>query len=365
MILYVSLTIWLLLLLFLGLRPDSIDAFESWPCLPEDREARMNLYIVSFLSFLTFSLMWFLTAFRSSAIGNDTANYLWYFNHFAQGPDRTSSLEIGYQYLNYYIGKITRNQHYFLIIIATIMYDGAGVYFFKYSRNSAISALLCYCLFFPAFACILRQGIAMVIALYGYQLLKNGKKLPASLLFLLATAFHTSAIICFLLFLDLKILKKKWFVLGMTALCAIISLTGILRTVVDALFPRYAGYFEGQYASSGWLAISFYLLTYFIFYFLINKSIDDNDKADKYVATNFTLLLILTSFGYAVNLFERAGEYFQLIAVAEIPNMLYRGKVKNFRLWLFGICVVYLAFFIVILIYRPGWNHLYPYEFWH
>ena len=41
------------------------------------------------------------------------------------------------------------------------------------------------------------------------------------------------------------------------------------------------------------------------------------------------------------------------------------GKIKHFRLWLFGICIVYLAFFIATLIYRPGWNHLYPYEFWH
>ena len=75
--------------------------------------------------------------------------------------------------------------------------------------------------------------------------------------------------------------------------------------------------------------------------------------------------MILTAFGYAMNLFERAGEYFLLIAVVELPNMLYRGKVKSFRLWLFGICAVFLIVSVLILIYRPGWTHMYPYEFWH
>ncbi len=365
MILYICLAILYLFLLFLGLRPDSIDAFESWPCLPENREVRMNHYIVTFLSFLSFVLLWFLTAFRSSAIGNDTANYLWYFDHFTQGIDHSSRIELGYQYLNFFLGKIIHDRHSFLIAMATIMYVGVGIYIFKFSRNTAISLCLFFSFFFSVYVNILRQGIAMLIALYGYQLLKNGKKIPAALLFLLATSFHTTAIVCFLLLLDLKILEKRWFVLSLTAFCAIISLTGAMKAVVNAIVPRYTHYFEGQYASTGWLAISFYLLTYLIFYYLISRSLLPENKPDKVVATNFTLLLIMTAFGYAVNLFERAGEYFMLIAIIELPNILYRGKVKNFRLWLFGISVVYMAFFILTLIYRPGWNHLYPYEFWH
>ena len=189
--------------------------------------------------------------------------------------------------------------------------------------------------------------------------------MPAALVFLLAMAFHTTALCCFLLFLDVKILEKWWFVLGLTALCAVISFSGVLRTVVDTLVPRYSHYFAGQYASSGWFAVSVYLLSYLVLYLMINGSINTDCKPDKIVATNFTLLLILTAFGYAVNLFERAAGYYLLIAVTEIPNMLYRGKVKNFRLCLLCICTVFLLMFLATLILRPGWNHLYPYELWH
>lgn len=365
MILYICITIWLFIILLLGLRPDSILVAESWPDLPKDKVARTNYKIVSVFVFTALVFLWFLTAFRSQYIGNDTRNYLWYFTRFANGVDRSSRLEIGYKVFNYWLSKITRDHHAFLIIMATIMYCGVGLFIHKHSKNVAVSLCLLYCFFFSAFTNIFRQGMAMVIALYGYQLLKNGNRIPAALLFLLATTFHSTAFLCFFLLLDLKILEKRWFVLGLTVFCVIISFTGVLRLAVNVFLPRYSSYFEGQYASSGWLAITFYLLTYIVYYFLVNKSLDSDSKTDKIIATNFTLLLILTAFGYAVNLFERAGEYFLLIAVTELPNMLYRGKVKNYRLWLFGICVVNLIFFILVLKYRPGWNHLYPYEFWH
>ena len=365
MALYFGLSIWIMLVLLMGLRPDSVDAVECWPNQPEDSVARFNKLIVSVFTCVTFLALWFLTAFRSSVIGRDTQNYLGMFNAFIPGPTKVWHIETGYQYLNYFIGKITHDPHVFLIIMATLMYGGVGIFLHKYAKNPAVSLCLFFSWFCSIYTNTFRQGIAMIIALYGYQLLKNGKRIPAALLFLLATTFHTTAFLCFSLFLDLKILRKWWVVLGVTGLCAIVSLTGVMKAVVNAVFPRYTHYFEGQYASSGWLAISFYLVTYTILYLLSVNSLEEDNKTDGIVATNFTLLMILTSFGYAVNLFERAAEYFLLVAVIELPNMLYRGKIKHFRLWLFGICMIYLAFFIATLIYRPDWTHLYPYEFWH
>ena len=365
MTLYFGISGLFFLLLLMGLRPDSIEAVESWPGLPAEKKARTNQYIVSFFSLILFILLWGLTAFRSKAIGNDTANYLMYFALFSKGLDVSSYVELGYQVLNYIISKFTQDPHHFIIIMATVMYGGIGLYLYRFCKNPAIALCLFYSLFFSVYTSILRQGMAMVIALYGYQLLKDGKKIPAAILFAVASFFHNTAVLCFLLFLNFNILKKWWFVLGLTVLCAVISLTGVMKMVVNAILPKYTHYFEGQYASSGWLAISFFLFVYVVFYILICKSLDDNSKTDNVIAANFSLLLMITAFGYAVNLFERAGEYFLLIGISELPNVLYRGKVKNFRIWLFAIGTIYLIFFVLVLIYRPGWNHLYPYEFWH
>ncbi len=364
MLLYIGLTLWMFLILIVGLRHDSIAVANCWPDLPGSSVIRSNMRVTTVLAVMTFLLLWFLTAFRSSNIGNDTHVYLHYFKIYIRGIDRSRSFEIGYQYLNYLFGKLTNDPHYFLVFIATIMYGGAVWGIFRYSRNVLISLCLFFCYFFSLFTSMFRQGIAMVIVMWGFQLLKQGKKLPAALIFLLATTFHATAIISFLLFLNWDLLKKRWIVFSLTAACAILARTGALNALVNAVLPRYSHYFESQYASTGWLAVTYSLLSYLLWYILVTKSTEAASKADGVVAANFAYLLMFAAFGYSVNLFTRAGEYFLLNAVVEIPNMLYRGKVKNYRLWLLACCTFLLIMFIVTLIYRPGWNHLYPYEFW-
>lgn len=364
MLLYVGITLWIFFILLIGLRSDATEAAYYWPDQPKRLIAKSNKRISTFLTMTTFLFLWFLTAFRSSNIGNDTSTYIYYFNIFSKGIDKSRTFEVGYQYLNYFIGKITNDPHIFIIIIASIMYGGIIYYIYKYSKNSAISLCLFFGYFFSIFTSIFRQGIAMIIVLYGYQKLKEGKKITAALLFIIAMSFHTTAIISFLLFLNIDILKKKWIVLSLTLLCGLISSTGLFNTLFSGFLPRYTHYFESRYTATGWISVSYSLIIYIIWYMLISKSINKNNQEDRLVNINFILLLLFASFGYSVNLFTRAGEYFLLIAIVEIPNILYRGKVKYYRFWLFGLCTILLIMFIITLIYRPNWNHLYPYEFW-
>ena len=204
----------------------------------------------------------------------------------------------------------------------------------------------------------------MIIVLYGYQFLKKKKKIIAVILFLFATTFHTTAIISFFLFLNIKAFKKRKFVFGITFCCIVVSRIGILNQLINVLVPRYSHYLDSRYASTGWLAVSYSLIVYTIWYILVNISIEKDNVEDNIISTNFALLLIFAAFGFSVNLFTRAGEYFLLIAITEIPNMLYREKVKYFREWLLSLCLLLLVMFLITLILRPGWNHLYPYEFW-
>lgn len=165
MILYVGITIWISIILILGLRPDSIEAAECWPEQPSRFVVMSNQRIVDALVGATFLLLWILTAFRSIQIGNDTKTYIYYFNIYSKELDFSRTFEPGYQFLNYVIGKITTDPHKFIIIIATIMYGGVVGFVYRYSKNSAISLCLFFCYFFSVFTSIFRQGIAMIIVL--------------------------------------------------------------------------------------------------------------------------------------------------------------------------------------------------------
>ena len=326
--------------------------------------AETNKRITIVASLVVFVFLWALTAFRSAQIGNDTNTYIYYFKLFSDGIDKQRSFELGYQYLNFILGRFSSNPHVFLIVMATIMYGGVMFYIYKYSNNTAISLCLFFCYFFSVFTSIFRQGIAMVIVLYGYQLLKEKKNILAALVFLLATTFHATAFVSFLLFLSSGLFKNKKIVFGVTALALILSGSGALNKVFSIVLPRYAHYFDSRYASTGWLAVAYSLIVYAFWYLMICNSADKNDERDCVVVTNFAMLLFFASFGFSVNLFTRAGEYFLLIGIVEIPNLLYRGKIRNCRFWLFSACFFLIIMFIITLALRPGWNHLYPYEFW-
>lgn len=364
MLLYVGMTFWVFILLIIGIRPDSKEVAENWPYPPKSYVARSNKRIISAMTTLTFLFFWFLTAFRSAQIGNDTNTYLYYFDLFSQGVDVSTRFEIGYQYLNFIIGKITTDHHSFIIIIASLMYFGVVWYIYRFSKNIPLSLCLFYCYFFSIFMSIFRQGIAMIIVMYGYHYLKQEKKHLAFVLFLLAITFHSTAIVCFLLFFSTNLCFKKRFVLGGVIVCSLLGGGNVIFSIVERLFPMYIHYFSSRYASSGWLAVTYSVITYLIWYFLIVKSLNENEKKDRLVALNFALMVLFSALGYTVNLSTRISQYFLLISLIEIPNILYRGHIKHYRLCLFILCTILLINFIVVLIYRPEWNYLYPYEFW-
>ena len=365
MLLYIMLSLWIFFILLLGLRPDAATTAMAWPYQSESSVANRNAKICIVFGLITFAVLWFLTAFRSENIGNDTATYIYYFDIFSSGGiDRTRAFEIGYQYLNVLIGKVTRDPHIFLVIMATIMYFGVAFYIKKYAKNFLVSICLFFCLFFSAYTSMFRQGIAMIIILYAYQCMKEKKKIMAIVLIAIAFWFHKTAIVALLLLFCNKLFVNKKVVYLLVLISMLASQTDILYRVISIVLPGYAHYFASRYASSGWLAVSYELVRALLFFYLVSKRSNKNDAQDRLRMMNFALLLIFVSFGFTMNLFTRASQYFLLIGTVELPNFLYEKNDYAKRYWLFAIGLVSILMFMIILVFRPDWNHLYPYEFW-
>jgi len=365
MLLFILLSIWIFMLLILGLRPDVDLIVESWPYNSQSKIANNNAKICKGLYWITFVFIWGLTAFRSANIGNDTVTYLYYFDIFSSGGiDKSRTFELGYQFLNVFIGKFTNDPHIFIIIMATIMYVGTAGYIMKYSKNCLVSLCLFFCYFFTFYTSAYRQVIAMIIVLFAYQGIKENKYLKAIILIAFAFLFHSTAIIALLLFLRSSILIDRKKVLILVVLGLIISQTEVLNRIIAIVLPRYSHYFVSQYSGTGWVAISYELIINLTLFVLVSKAVNRNKLDYRLCLTNFALLLIFSSFGYSMNLFTRASKYFLLVATVELPNVFYENQLPSRRTWLFGICIVSIVMFILVLIYRPDWNHIYPYEIW-
>lgn len=363
MALYVSIAIFLIagmLLEFTAKRKEATITEENSRLKKENKHTFYQL--VFFL--ITIFVLWFLTAFRSEWIGNDTFNYVTYFQIYSDsGINFDSRLEIGYQILNILVAKISHNPYFFLGVVATLCYVGTGIYIYKYSDNLVFSTVLLFPIAYGFFATGLRQAIAMVICLYIYQAIKNRKFLLAILLILLASSFHTSALLMLAFLFHRLIPKKPFVVIPLTVILVALSLSGIMDNILPILLGDYGGYYESEELTSGWLSISYYTIRALVFYGIAFLSYEKKIKENSLVLSLFTMLLVTIAFGFSINVFTRATNYFLLISMVELPNALHRGGLKHKKILMFLLGFIMVLYFLVTLIIRPEWNRLYPYQF--
>ncbi len=94
------------------------------------------------------------------------------------------------------IGLFTNSIPFYMGIIAAFCLASWGIFFYRYSRNLWISTILFVNLYFLYLNMnFLRQSIAVSIALFAWTFLKNRRFLPFLGLILLASLFHTTALI--------------------------------------------------------------------------------------------------------------------------------------------------------------------------
>lgn len=319
---------------------------------------------------LMFVLLWVLTAFRSSEIGNDTRNYIGVFESIYNfGPNLGIYMERGYQLFNYFIGHVIGNDpHMFLIICATIIYVPVVLYIYKHSENYYLSLCLFFCLLFSFYTNTIRQGLASVLGLIAYYEIKKGKKLIPIILIILASSFHYSAIVLFIFFFKKAMPKKYSTCLVIGAVLVAVSILGIPNRMIGVVAPRYLNYFQSDRVGSGYLALTYELIINVVFcwfaYFALKDGENSNGEDTQLIKTVFAGSLFITCLAFNMNLIARANNFFMLVAVIELPNMIrkkYKGKGYLIA-WL--VIIIMLAYFMVVQYLRPEWNHLYPYHFW-
>lgn len=334
--------------------------------LQVNKRFRINSSVYNILFLCLIFLFWFLTAFRGQSIGNDTENYLGFYKEIAKNGVNKEALqiEIVYQYLCLILSKISANPLTILIVSATFCYVVCGIYIYKKSTNVLFSTLLLFCIAFSFFMSGIRQAIAMSIVLIAYFQIKDGKKILPLILILFATCFHKSALITILWFAH-RFAPKKPIVVVIGAIgVAVLALTGVLNSILSIILSEYKNYFNSENAGSGRLGITYYALRALVFYYPIYLAGKKDFKEHSIEITNSILLLLTVCLGFSVNLFNRAASYFLLPMVFDLPNAFNSGEIKHRKSLMFITGSVMLVYFVVTLIFRPEWNHLYPYEFY-
>lgn len=337
---------------------------------------RGNGKIKKILTYIGGILLLLLLALKSSAVGNDTGNYIYYFNRLGQLDgltDPASRFEVGYQVYSKLIYLIFKNSQ-FLFIISSIICMAALILFLKkFSNNIAYSLFLFVGLrFYYFYLSGIRQSLAISIILVAFIYFRNNKKMISFLLIILATLFHNSAIIFLLIFPLEKINKVKN---GVAFICVFgllsyLLINPLINIVLQHLPEYYGHYLLSESFAAGNLAnyLDFGLKMSFIILAIVmnykNLNVDNNDSNYKNNVYFMIISAILSLIATRASLLDRLELYFWIFSITFIPDILNNIRSKsNKKILTIFVTVFIFIYNIIILKFKPEWNMVVPYSF--
>lgn len=318
-----------------------------------------------------------LFALRANTIGNDTKNYFELFqiikNYSTQELLNFSlRFEIGFVYLNKLSSLIYDNYFFLQIIVGLFVYSITYKFIKEYSPYIGITIIVFFfARYHDAYMNIMRQTIATGFTLWGYMRLKKGKHWQYLLLVLFAYTMHQSAIIFLLIWPFTKITyKPKYLKYFIIACLTIFVLGGAIITfmISSGMLPNY--YEDSEYMEGGKIApaiILFMNVIIFLFFYLNKGYKLKNYKNKQLHGSDITWILMIgiliqiTALWFA-NM-ERITWYFSIFNIIAIPYALTKIRSSNKVIMSISITAFYIAYYYLILTFRPEWNIVYPYEF--
>lgn len=312
-------------------------------------------------------LMSLVAGMRDISVGIDTKTYDGIFHLVSL--DKTNQIygvEESFKKICEVLLHIWNNNHFLFFVFALLTH---GLIIFRlwqekdhlFFRWSVISY---YILIFPFSLNGLRQAVAVAIVFYATGLLKKGKYVKFSVAVLIASLFHSSAIIGIVyLFFEVIILKyfeakRKIFIYLVLILGVTVGLSEVLNMV-----NSYSKYLERQATSVGIMMIV--KIMFLLASFIIIK-IPKGNKEEYYSSFHqrwvYLVGLLLNSLSYIFLYVGRIGLYFYVYEAIYIGCVF---KEKNRTIWvvLFKCAYVFLMLYYLYNNISKGAQGEMPYRF--
>jgi hypothetical protein len=332
---------------------------------------------------LTFLPLFLISALRSINIGNDTIVYHRLYT-ISSNMNLPTLIEIygnrwenGFLIFNKVLSRINLDPQFMIIISSFISLFLVFRFIYKYSRSPALSLFLFITMrFYFFFMSNIRQAIALGVILLSYDYLKKRKLIPFIILVLIATQFHSTAIVFLAAYYidKLKFTKKTTLIFIIATIVIFLGFDVFMNFVLNIVPAKYSNYVNTTYyleamnlanIANFMTTLAVLLLSYVFKYHRIDRGSELIKYSEKsyisyyFLLTSVCLGLLTIRFG----MFSRIQHYFYIFSIVLIPEIISRIKDKNLRVMITFVTVtMFCLYHIVILIFRPEWQHVYPYE---
>lgn len=316
-----------------------------------------------------------LSGFRGSMVGNDTLQYLLHIERWQFGISNTFPSEPGL-YLISRISLFLINDRQFVLIVVALIINTLIVLRIwqlkKYLSFTMAIFLYIAIFYFISFSGI-RQWLAIALVFYFSKYIFEMKYLKFSIVVLIASLFHNTALITLvfplidILASKLKYNKQKNTLISLFLFSPLLLL--LLFLIFNILLNQYGNYinnfFNNFHLSGGtviWLRLIFAVIIYLTF---TKRDFSNGELYNRVFYLWFTGLIISIP-GYYIDNIARLGFYFTLFEIILFAMIAKSKNMKKSPLFIISILFYAIGIFILELVgsgrkhipYIPFWNEL-------
>lgn len=248
---------------------------------------------------------------------------------------------------------ISAEPQFMIIITSAIVVLSFSIFIYKNSLNPLMSFIMFIGLRYYSFTLTgIRQALAWSIILFAYQFIKEKKFIKFTLVVIVASLFHISAILFIFAYplSKLRKIEKTSLIISLGFLFNFISRNLILKILVRLpALQQYETYiYSGEQGTTGLTMLLIYISILLLF-FIFRRIILSKDK-NIYLAYNLSILgvgIMTLSFSYA-NIF-RIGYYFVFPIIILLPSVINNSFDKKSQLIANAIVITLLVaqFFLI------------------
>lgn len=341
---------------------------------------KKQLYLILALGALSF-----LTMFRGSEVGNDTAEYIVFFENVQRmtlaKALETSRFESGFVIYVWLLTKISSSPQILFIVTGAGIYCSLGRWLNKWSKAPGLFVcLFVSTLAFDSWLSLVRQTIALAILLFAYDSIVERKPIRFLITTIIATQFHNAAFAFLLAYPVVNWIgeKKENKLMGSFELLAV-TVTGCVAlmfnkilSIAISIFPVYSYYLNGAYTDgTPRLAVTLKILVYGLMLFIprlvvgrkgLRKRLEQKERALYRLSVMNLALLFVANFA---TLMARVSGVFTIYAICDYVEYINTLKLKNNKSILIVLSLVLFGLYglTITLLRTPKWQTTYPFSF--
>lgn len=276
---------------------------------------------------------------------------------------KVGGYDYGFVFFVKLISYISNNPQIFIFTTSLIIYGSLARFLYIHSENIVMDTYMLFTTFMLfMFMNIIAQALAVAVILFGIDYLSTKKYIRFTLVVLLATSIHASAIFC-LLFVFINILGRNKYIflvytMGIVATTFIFD--KMLDLVVTYIFPSFSFYVTGNVHGSAMNISAFsiyYILIYAIplvlgYLFIYKKPIDYKNTVAKIVKKRKIMNFVSLT---KIRVLKLTEEEFQPMATDFLMYISVTAVILRVLAHLMEVAsrpVYYLAPFTIILLGR-------------